>query len=145
MIDIFSLVGFSTLFVLNVTLFVLYIRSRIAHKNTAVKFVEVSMMLESVKLRLSEEINKKDVKTLEQTEGFLKFVSDSRDWAFEYIEEVQSALEEFDAKVYPILEWSKTYGIVNGDNAHTEALENISLAYEQLKKVMPENNQTPNN
>jgi hypothetical protein len=103
------------------------------------------MMLESVKLRLSEEINKKDVKTLEQTEGFLKFVSDSRDWAFEYIEEVQSALEEFDAKVYPILEWSKTYGIVNGDNAHTEALENISLAYEQLKKVMPENNQTPNN
>lgn len=140
MIDIFNLIAFSTLFILNVTFAVLYIRSRLAHKNTVVKLVEISIMAEAIKAKLSEEINKKDVKSIEQTEGFLKFVSDSRDWAFQYIEEVQTALEEFDSEMNPILEWSKTYGIVTGDTAHTEALQKISLAYNQLKKVMPEEN-----
>ena len=145
MINIVDLVIFSILFVSNVAFLTLYVRQRFAHRNTVIKFVESSLMVEALKMKLSEEINKKDVKALEQTEGFLKFVSESRDWAFQYIEDVQSALEEFDSKMDPILEWSKTYGIVNGDNAHTEALDNISLAYDQLKKVMPENTETPNN
>lgn len=145
MIDIISLVLFSVLFTSNVFFVVLYIRQRLAHRNTVIKFIETSLMVEALKEKLSEEINTRDNKTLEQTEGFLKFVSESRDWAFQYIEEVQSALQEFDSKMEPILQWSKTYGIVNGDNAHTEALENISLAYDQLKKVMPEDAETPNN
>jgi hypothetical protein len=82
---------------------------------------------------------------LEQTDGFLKFVSDSRDWAFQYIEEVQSALSEFDGAIAPTLEWAKTYGTVLGETAHTEALEKISKAYDKLKEVLPQENQTPNN
>jgi hypothetical protein len=82
---------------------------------------------------------------LEQTDGFLKFVSDSRDWAFQYIEEVQSALSEFDKAVRPQLEWATTYGMVNGENAHTETLEKISEAYAKLKEVLPKETETPNN
>jgi hypothetical protein len=82
---------------------------------------------------------------LEQTDGFLKFVSDSRDWAFQYIEEVQDALSEFDKTVVPVLEWSNTFGKVLGETAHTEALSKISDAYDKLKEVLPSENQTPNN
>ena len=82
---------------------------------------------------------------LEQTDGFLKFVSDSRDWAFQYIEEVQTALSEFDKDIAPQLKWAKTYGTVLGETAHTEALEKISKAYDKLKEVLPKENQTPNN
>jgi hypothetical protein len=82
---------------------------------------------------------------LEQTDGFLKFVSESRDWAFQYIEEVQIALSEFDKNVAPELEWAKTFGMVLGETAHTETLRKISEAYDKLKEVLPKENQTPNN
>jgi hypothetical protein len=82
---------------------------------------------------------------LQQTDGFLKFVSDSRAWAFQYIEEVQAALSEFDKAVTPPLEWANTYGTVLGDTSHTEALSKISEAYNKLKEVLPKENQTPNN
>jgi hypothetical protein len=84
-------------------------------------------------------------KELEKTDGFLKFVSDSRDWAFEYIEEVQKALTEFDEEVAPRLEWANTYGRVAGDTIHTETITKISEAYNKLKLVLPKDNQTPNN
>jgi hypothetical protein len=82
---------------------------------------------------------------LEQTDGFLKFVSESRDWAFQYIEEVQAALSEFDKTVAPDLEWSKTFGMVSGETTHTNVLRKISEAYDKLKEVLPKDNQTPNN
>lgn len=82
---------------------------------------------------------------LEQTDGFLKFVSESRDWAFQYIEEVQTALSEFDKDVAPTIEWANTFGQVLGETAHTNALKRISEAYDKLKEVLPKENQTPNN
>jgi hypothetical protein len=82
---------------------------------------------------------------LEQTDGFLKFVSDSRNWAFQYIEEVQAALSEFDKDIAPTLEWSNTFGQVLGETAQTNALKRISEAYDKLKEVLPKENQTPNN
>jgi hypothetical protein len=145
MIDVFNLIAFSILFVLNVTFCVFFVRSRLAHKNTIVKLIETSLLAEAYRQKLGEEIGNRDTKSLEQTEGFLKFISDSRDWAFGYIEEAQQALQDFALEMEPIIEWSKTYGIVNGDNAHTEALEKISLAYDKLKSVLPEENETPNN
>ena len=81
---------------------------------------------------------------LEQTDGFLKFVSDSRDWAFEYIEQTQDALSNFDIVIESIIDWNKTYGSVNGENPHSEKIKEISVAYEQLKKVLPQD-KTPNN
>ena len=47
---------------------------------------------------LLENANNKSVsedKNLNTNEGFVKFLSDSRDWAFAYIEEVQLVLKKF--------------------------------------------------
>lgn len=83
---------------------------------------------------------------LEKTEGFVGFLEQSRDWAFKYIEDVQSALEEFNKEIVPVLEWNETFGSVVGDNnPHSDSITKISEAYNKLKKVLPQNDQTPNN
>lgn len=42
--------------------------------------------------QLAQEVIKNQA--IHNTDGFLKFVSDSRDWAFQYIEEVQVVIQE---------------------------------------------------
>lgn len=49
--------------------------------------------------KVQELLSKEDTKNIEQTDGFLKFVSDSRDWAFDYIENVQEAIQDLKAAV----------------------------------------------
>jgi hypothetical protein len=75
-------------------------------------------------------------KNLNTNEGFVKFLSDSRDWAFAYIEEVQSILNKFVSEVGPDIEYYRTFGQVV-DSPHTETLDKISKAYAELEKVLP--------
>jgi hypothetical protein len=82
---------------------------------------------------------------LTKSDDFIKFLSDSRDWAFTYIEDVQANLSNFDKQMTSFIEWNNTYGSTAGDNVHSEKIKQISLAYEELKSLLPENNQTPNN
>jgi hypothetical protein len=98
----------------------------------------VSQELEKVSKELS-------AKELAETDGFVKFISQSRDWAFEYIEEVQSALNEFDKEIAPIIKWNKTYGTSLDGGPYAEKIKEISLAYNKLKNLLPKDNQTPNN
>ena len=56
---------------------------------------EMDRIMTMVQLeKLTEEKNSQAV---EKTDGFLKFISESRDWAFQYIEDVQAAIKEYDA------------------------------------------------
>ena len=82
---------------------------------------------------------------LKESDGFVKFLSSSRDWAFEYIEEVQKALVEFDEEVAPQLEWANNFGRLAGETVHTDTIKTISEAYDKLKSVLPKNTETPNN
>lgn len=83
-------------------------------------------------------------KKLEKSDDFVKFLSDSRNAAFDYIEKTQDALLQFDKEIEQIFEWSKTYGTAIGSNPHSDKIKEISLAYQQLKELLPENTQTPN-
>ena len=72
-------------------------------------------------------------------ESYVKFISDSRDWAYEYIETVQEKLESFATKVEPQLNYFNTYGTaVSGP--HTILVKEITEAYEELKTIMPQDN-----
>lgn len=48
---------------------------------------------------LQEELDKRDNVSIEQTDGFVKFLSESRDWAFNYIEDVQQSIQELQIAV----------------------------------------------
>ena len=71
-------------------------------------------------------------------ENFIKFLSDSRDWAFEYIEDVQKQLETFIRDIEPEIMYFDEYGVVGDAYPHYHSMKKISSAYKDLKKLLPE-------
>ena len=73
-------------------------------------------------------------------EGFIKFLSDSRDWAFQYIEEVQTGLQKFVQEVEPQINHYNKYGaaIEGTMPPYDIALKKISKEMEDLKRFLPE-------
>ena len=65
-------------------------------------------------------IEKQSSQSIEETEGFLKFVSDSRDWAFTYIEDVQQAIQAYDVAL------------------STDDAAVINIAYKKLISFLPD-------
>ena len=76
----------------------------------------------------------------QSNEDFLKFVSDSRDWAYQYIEEVQAGLSLFINEVAPQIEYYNKYGssVEGMISPHDFALKKISSEFEKLKTLLPE-------
>lgn len=81
-------------------------------------------------------MNESDV----HTQNFIKFLSDSRDWAFQYIEEVQNGLQKFVEEVEPQINHYNRYGaaIEGTMPPYDIALKKISKEMEDLKKFLPE-------
>lgn len=73
------------------------LRKRIS--DGGVEYLKLAMEASERIKFLTNEIEKKDKEALTQTDGFVKFLSESRDWAFQYIEDVQVAIKSLqDAK-----------------------------------------------
>lgn len=70
-------------------------------------------------------------------EDFLKFVSESREWAFEYIEEVQQGLQKFVDGVDKHISYFDEYGDSMAFKPNYESLAKISKEYKELKKLLP--------
>lgn len=83
---------------------------------------------------LSEEKTDKE----KANEDFLKFVSDSRDWAYQYIEEVQESLSSFINDIEPEIAYFDEYGLVGDAYPHYHSMKKISASYKELKKILPE-------
>jgi hypothetical protein len=75
-----------------------------------------------------DELQKEAKLSTQGSDGFLKFVSQSRDWAFGYIEEAQRAIKDFQLVATPVL-YKKS-----GD----PELKEVISAYEKLLKMLPE-------
>lgn len=71
-------------------------------------------------------------------ENFIKFLSDSRDWAYEYIEDVQSGLNKFVNAVDADISYFDEYGdVLSVERPDYTAMKNISKAYKELKTLLP--------
>ena len=101
------------------------------------KQIEISNLnIASLYMRLSDLSNQKDDKDIQNTEGFIKFLSDSRQWAFDYIEDVQKSLHNFDKRITKVIGYYSTYGSTI-DGPHIQMVKQVSDAYEELKSVLP--------
>ena len=116
-------------------------------KNVQLKVKLSSTTLELVKAhldktilseKLAESSEKKNKLEDSSSEAFLKFVSDSRDWAYTYIDEVQSSLNKFITDVEPEINYFKEYGAVGSMAPNYYSMKKITEAYEELKKLLPE-------
>lgn len=70
-------------------------------------------------------------------ENFIKFLSDSRDWAFGYIEEVQMGLTKFVNDIEPEINYFKEYGDIIAMEPNYNSLKKITEAYDELTKLLP--------
>jgi hypothetical protein len=95
-----------------------------------------STIQEAFEASLQSPVSKEDQDI--HKENFIKFLSDSRDWAFEYIEDVQLQLENFIRDIEPEIMYFDEYGIVGDAYPHYHSMKKISSAYKDLKKLLPE-------
>lgn len=110
------------------------IRLREINKIVIDLFFKNSALAQTVDTSNAESIN--DI----HKENFIKFLSDSREWAFKYIEEVQNGLTKFIEEVGPEISYYNKYGssIEGMVPPHDQALQKISMEFEELKKLLPE-------
>ena len=109
----------------------LYIVQKKANRTLIAKTLETLLMQQ---LSMDTRKTEKD----QSNEDFLKFVSDSRDWAYQYIEEVQESLNKFITDIEPEISYFDEYGLVGDAYPHYYSMKKISVAYKELKKMLQE-------
>ena len=89
--------------------------------------------------KLINEIEESKIKTDESVhkENFIKFLSDSRDWAYQYIEDVQAGLTTFIDQTEPEINYFKEYGDTMSLAPNYYSMKKIAEEYEKLKALLP--------
>jgi len=133
------IVVFATLSFCFAISYVLVLRQSIKLKRDVSKlFIEKTLLQEYVDLTKSTKIKEESDDSIHK-ENFIKFLSDSRLWAFEYIENVQKGLTKFvndvDADISHFDEYGETLSMSRPDYP---SMKNISKAYKELKTLLPE-------
>ena len=130
--------GISLLLFLSLYLAVKNMRLRKGFKILSAQYLQTQFDLKVVHDELGDALVEIEKRELENTDGFVKFLSESREYAFAYIEDTQKKLVDFQNAVEPIFEYSRTYGMVLGENSHTKTVDDIYQEYLKLKTIIPE-------
>jgi hypothetical protein len=119
---------------------------------TAPSILSIFLLLKILKLRdaikvlsvaysriesLSSLKNNDDLNNDVHKENFIKFLSDSRDWAYEYIQDIQEGVTHFVNEVEPEIAYFDEYGEVGSAYPHYHSMKKISSEYKELKKLLP--------
>ena len=91
-----------------------------------------SFLLDKLKDKDKEESVKTDVQ-----EGFINFLNQSRESAFEYIENVQSTLSNVVTNLSPIVEFHDKYGAIFDTDTRNQ-MQVVSNSFLELKKLIPD-------
>lgn len=92
------------------------------------------------KIQSTKELDSNDI----HRENFIKFLSDSRDWAFTYIEDVQKGLVKFVEEVDPTINYFDDFSSIQEGNPLSVGMKQISSAYKDLKKFLPNESEIKN-
>jgi uncharacterized protein YfbU (UPF0304 family) len=95
-----------------------------------------STMQEALQSGLNNPADKEDQDI--HKENFIKFLSDSRDWAYEYIEEVQGSLKKFVEEIEPEIKYFEEYGSPVAMQPNYNSMKKIVKSYKELIKLLPE-------
>ena len=136
--DIFIIV-FATLSFCFAASYILVLTQSIRLKRDISKlFIEKTLLQEYVDLTRSTNTKEESDDSIHK-ENFIKFLSESRLWAFEYIESVQKGLTKFVNDVDADISHFDEYGdALSMSRADYPSMKNISKAYKELKTLLPE-------
>lgn len=111
------------------------VKIRLKNKTLALTILQERIDKNIIIDKISKDLDK--TKPIEQTDGFLKFISESRDLAFSYIEEAQTGISKFVKGVQPEMEYFNKFGSISEGQPLHESMVKISKEYEELKKLLP--------
>jgi hypothetical protein len=136
--DIFVVV-FATLSVCFAASYLIVLRQSVKLKKDIAKlFIEKTLLQEYVDLTKSTKVKEQSDDSIHK-EHFIKFLSDSRDWAYQYIEDVQKGLIKFVNDVDADISHFDEYGdVLSVSRPDYPSMKNISKAYKELKTLLPE-------
>jgi hypothetical protein len=126
---------------LGASFLIAYIHTFKKFKFMSKAFAELLVTYMSLSSLVEENIetpqNKKDEDI--HKENFIKFLSDSRDWAFDYIEDVQTGIGKFVSDVEKDIEYFDKYGdVLSVNRVEYQTMKRISTAFKELKTLLPE-------
>ena len=100
----------------------------------------IKVLAQTLEFFMLQEAQQQQSKTDKEqfNEDFLKFVSDSRDWAYTYIEDVQKSLNKFISDVEPEIVFFDQYGDLMSAEPNYNSMKKISASVKELKKFLPE-------
>ncbi len=117
-----------------VTVAAIFMTLKVVVLRQRIKVLVVSLSrVEDIFNNAKEEQSDSDV----HQENFIKFLSDSRDWAYEYIESVQNGITQFVNEIEPEIAYFDEYGLVGDAYPHYHSMKKISQEYKELKKLLP--------
>ena len=119
------------------SLMIANIRLRVQNNGLKANLTQETLDKIIIKQEVQKLMSEIDQKTSSQNDGFLRFVSDSREAAFKYIEEVQGGIKEFDEKIGPVVKHYRETGKTSYKKL-SELVKDLSEAYDKLMKSMPE-------
>ena len=134
-IIIIVLATLSVCFAISYTL--LFIKVVKLKKSLSKLFIEKTLLQEYIDSTKSI-IDQKNLEDSVHKENFIKFLSDSRDWAYNYIEDVQKGLSKFVSNVDADISYFDEYGVIGSAYPHYDSMKKISTAYKELKTLLPE-------
>jgi hypothetical protein len=129
------IISLSTLSVCFIIAYSLLLKKFIDMKGKATKLLFDNFTLE----KIIELQNDEDLKSDQSVhkENFLKFISESRDWAFNYIEDVQKTISQFVNEVDPEINYFKEYGDIGAMAPNYHSMKKFVEEYEKLKMLLP--------
>ena len=98
-------------------------------KELSSKHLQALLDLQSMKKELEKAITEINNVKLEKDDGFVKFLSESRDWAFQYIESTQAVISIFDSELKAILD---------SEDKPAQKVTKIRQAHKDLLAILPE-------
>lgn len=130
-------IAFSVVIFLFFMLLVRYIRLSLKLTATTLELIKAHVDKSLIADKLSELAQEPKDKEDPAAEAFLKFISDSRDWAYQYIDEVQLALDKFITDIEPEILYFDEYGDLMSAEPNYNSMKKISESVKELKKLLP--------
>jgi hypothetical protein len=131
-----ALVSISTISIVLFLSYLITLKKLISTKKSLTKeILDNFSLLQLIKNEKEQSLSDTEV----HNENFIKFLSDSRDWAFQYIEDVQKGLQEFIDEVDSDIDYFDQYGsVLSTTRPDYLIIKKLSKAYKKLKTLMPD-------
>jgi hypothetical protein len=130
----FDFIIFGLFLIFFASLAISTIRTKIKNVDLLEKFLESSIEKALIAEKLEAELLKNANNNVPEEQGFVNFLSQSRDWAFEYIESVQEKIKDFESEVLPIINNLETGNIED----YKLSTLNMAESSKKLIKLLPE-------